>query len=55
MKRKARKEVAPADLSIAEKTHDQQNSVINADPEAIAKYVMEADINSRVPISINRR
>ena len=57
MKRKARKEVAKPDLAIEEETNDQQHPVINADPVAIANYVMKATSTSgdRVPTSCNRR
>ena len=55
VKRKARKEVALADLSIAEKTHDQQHPSVNADPMDTANYVMKTDNSGQVPISCNRR
>ena len=55
VKRKVRKEIALAEFSIAEKTHDQQHAVVNADPMDIANYVMKADTGGQVPISCNRR
>ena len=55
VKRKVRKEVAPADLVVAEEVRDQQQPMVNADPEVIADCVIKDNTTGRVPTSGNRR